>query len=56
MNRALEALKAVYEDMDRTGRAGDEWAYAWVQEVWPALVPLDLRVAVGDPDAAEEEA
>lgn len=54
MNRALEALKAVYKDLDSTGRAGDEWAYEWINEAWNALVPLDLRVAVGDPDAAED--
>lgn len=54
MNKALAALKAVFEDMDSTGRAGDEWAYEWLHEVWPSLVPLDLRVAVGDPNAIEE--
>lgn len=54
MNRALEALKAVFSDLDSTGRAGDEWAYEWVHESWRALVPLDLRVAAGDRDAAEE--
>lgn len=54
MNRALAALKAVFEDMDSTGRAGDEWAYEWLHEAWPSLVPLDLRVAVGDPDAIGE--
>lgn len=54
VNKALTALKAVFEDMDSTGRAGDEWAYAWLHEVWPSLVPLDLRVAVGDLDAIEE--
>lgn len=51
---ALGALRAVFKNLDSTGRAGDEWAYEWVQEVWPALVPLDLRVAAGDRNAAEE--
>ncbi len=50
----LTALKAVFADLDSTGRAGDEWAYEWVHEVWPSLVPLELRVLAGDPDAAEE--
>jgi hypothetical protein len=50
---AITALGAVYADLDRTGRAGDEWAYEWVHEVWPALVPRDIRIAVGDRDAAE---
>jgi len=51
---ALEALKAVFEDLDSTGRAGDEWAYEWIHETWPQLVPRDLRIAVGDENAAEE--
>jgi len=50
----LAALRRVYEDLDSTGRAGDEWAYEWIHEVWPALVPLELRVLVGDERAAEE--
>jgi hypothetical protein len=50
-DKVLAALKAVYEDMDRTGRAGDEWAYEWIHEVWPALVPAVVRKAVGDPEA-----
>lgn len=54
VDAVLAALRAVFEDMDSTGRAGDEWAYAWIQESWKTLVPLDIRVAVGDPDAAEE--
>lgn len=56
MNLAVEALRAVFADMDSTGRAGDEWAYEWVHESWPALVPLDLRVAAGDPNAAGDPA
>lgn len=54
MNQALAALKAVFNDLDSTGRAGDEWAYEWIHESWPALVPLELRAAVGDPNAVEE--
>ncbi len=54
MNRAVAALKAIFDDLDSTGRSGDEWAYEWMHETWPALVPLDLRVAVGDRDAAED--
>lgn len=50
----LEALRAVYTDLDSTGRAGDEWAYAWVREVWPHLVPADVRVKAGDVDVIEE--
>lgn len=56
MNAAVEALRAVFKDMDSTGRAGDEWAYEWVHSAWRELVPLDLRVAAGDPDAAEDPA
>lgn len=56
MTAALEALKKIFHDLDSTGRAGDEWAYEWVHEVWPALVPLDLRVAAGDQVAAEDPA
>lgn len=44
----LDALRAVFNDLDSTGRAGDEWAYEWIQETWPALVPLVVRRAVGD--------
>lgn len=50
----LAALRAVYADLDSTGRAGDEWAYEWVHEVWPALVPREVRILAGDRDAAEE--
>lgn len=49
--KALAALRAVYEDISSTGRAGDEWAYEWIHEVWPTLVPAVVRRAVGDPDA-----
>lgn len=52
----LTALRAVYADLDATGRAGDEWAYEWVQECWRQLVPVDVRVLAGDVDAAEEQA
>lgn len=52
----LEALRAVYADLDATGRAGDEWAYEWVHECWRRLVPVDVRVLAGDTDAAEEQA
>lgn len=51
---ALTALRAVFQDMDSTGRSGDEWAYEWIHEVWPALVPQDVRIAVGDENAVEE--
>lgn len=54
LDKVLAALKAVFEDLDSTGRAGDEWAYAWVHEAWPNLVPLVVRKAVGDPNALEE--
>lgn len=50
----LTALRRVYENLDSTGRAGDEWAYEWIHEVWPALVPLELRVLAGDKNASEE--
>jgi hypothetical protein len=53
LDRALAALKAVFEDLDSTGRAGDEWAYEWIHEAWPGLVPLALRKAVGDRNALE---
>lgn len=51
----LTALRAVYADLDRTGRAGDEWAYEWVQEVWKRLVPREVRILAGDADVTEEE-
>lgn len=51
---ALEALRAVFADLDSTGRSGDEWAYEWVHEVWPALVPREIRAAAGDLEAADE--
>lgn len=54
LDRVLAALRAVFNDLDSTGRAGDEWAYEWVQETWKALVPLQVRAAAGDRDAAEE--
>lgn len=54
MDRVLSALRAVFEDMDSTGRAGDEWAYEWIHEAWPRLVPLVVRKAVGDRNALEE--
>ena len=50
-DKVKAALKAVFEDLDSTGRAGDEWAYEWIHEVWPALVPAVVRKAVGDPEA-----
>lgn len=53
---ALAALRAVFADLDSTGRAGDEWAYEWIIETWPALVPAEVRRAVGDTEAAEEVA
>lgn len=53
-DKVLDALKAVFTDLDSTGRAGDEWAYEWIHETWPALVPLVVRKAVGDPNALEE--
>lgn len=52
-DKVLDALKAVFTDLDSTGRAGDEWAYEWVHETWPALVPLVVRKAVGDREAPE---
>lgn len=55
-DKVMDALKAVFEDLDSTGRAGDEWAYEWVHEVWPRLVPLVVRKAVGEEDAAENPA
>lgn len=51
---ALTALRAVFQDMDSTGRAGDEWAYEWLHETWPALVPQEIRIAVGDENAEEK--
>jgi len=51
---ALVALRRIFQDMDSTGRAGDEWAYEWMHEVWPALVSRELRAAVGDREAEEE--
>lgn len=53
MDKALAALRAVFEDLDSTGRAGDEWAYEWIHEAWPRLVPLVVRKAVGDRNALE---
>jgi hypothetical protein len=50
-DKVLAALKAVYENLDALGRAGDEWAYEWMQEVWPTLVPPVVRRAVGDEEA-----
>lgn len=52
-DKTLAALKAVFDDLDSTGRAGDEWAYEWIHETWPALVPAVVRRAVGDPEAGE---
>lgn len=54
LDRVLGALRAVFENLDSTGRAGDEWAYEWVHEVWPVLVPDVVRRAVGDPEAGED--
>jgi hypothetical protein len=56
LDKVLNALKAVFENLDSTGRAGDEWAYEWIHEVWPALVPLVVRKAVGDREALEDGA
>lgn len=52
LGKVLDALKAVFENLDSTGRSGDEWAYAWVHEVWPGLVPQVVRRAVGDREAS----
>lgn len=52
-DNVLAALKAVFDDLDSTGRAGDEWAYEWVHEVWPSLVPLVVRKAIGDRNALD---
>lgn len=49
-DKVVDALKAVYQNMDSTGRAGDEWAYEWIREVWPGLVPEVVRRAVEGPD------
>lgn len=45
-DKVLDALKAVYRDLNSTGRAGDEW----VHEVWPGLVPEVVRRAVEGSD------
>jgi len=47
--KTLSALRAVYEDIDSTGRAGDEWAYEWIHEMWTRLVPAVVRRAVEGP-------
>jgi hypothetical protein len=52
-DKVLAALRAVFEDLDSTGRAGDEWAYEWIHETWPVLVPAVVRRAVGDREALE---
>lgn len=49
--RALAALRAIYERMCHDRAAGDEWAMEWLGECWPGLVPADLRARVGDEDA-----
>lgn len=54
LDKVLGALKAVFNDLDSTGRAGDEWAYEWIHESWPQLVPLVVRQAVGDENALED--
>jgi hypothetical protein len=52
-DKVLNALKAVFANLDSTGRAGDEWAYEWIHETWPVLVPAVVRRAVGDREALE---
>lgn len=46
--RLLDSLKAVFESMEGPGRAGDEYAYEWLFEVWAQVVPEDIRKSVGD--------
>ena len=51
--RALAALKAIYDRMVEDNAAGDEAAMEWIGEVWPALVPADIRAKVGDTEDQE---
>lgn len=46
-----EALTTVYQSMKSC--VGDEWAMEWLGEVW-TQIPLTVRAAAGDQDAADE--
>ncbi|MFI8439900.1 hypothetical protein ACIGKG_04690 [Streptomyces rochei] len=50
---AMAALTTIHRDMDTARRGGDEWASEWFGDVWSQL-PLSLRAAAGDEDAADE--
>ncbi|MDX3714393.1 hypothetical protein PV733_36810 [Streptomyces europaeiscabiei] len=47
----IDALTTVHQSM--TSCVGDEWAMEWLGEVWSQL-PLTVRAAAGDTDAADE--
>ena len=47
----IEALTLVHKSM--TSCVGDEWAMEWLGEVW-TQIPLNVRAAAGDKDAAAE--
>lgn len=50
---ALDALRTIHADMVNARSGGDEWASEWLGELWTTL-PLEVRAAAGDTDAAEE--
>lgn len=50
---ALDALRLIHADMVTCRSGGDEWASEWLGDLWTRL-PLALRAAAGDKDAAEE--
>ncbi|MGW2112651.1 hypothetical protein, partial [Streptomyces sp. NPDC001948] len=50
---ALAALRRIHAGMVTCRSGGDEWASEWLSEHWSTL-PLDLRAAAGDTDAAGE--
>ncbi|MFI6491257.1 hypothetical protein [Streptomyces sp. NPDC050564] len=47
----IAALSTVFDSMERA--RPDEWAMEWLGEVWSSL-PLEVRAAAGDTDAAQE--
>ncbi len=47
----IDALATVHQSM--TSCVGDEWAMEWLGKVWSQL-PLEVRAAAGDTDAADE--